>query len=74
MIVSAKRRGRGHGGWSKNNPYLQERWVEFPIDIRPASLVQRLLPVREQLSNEFERDLAIVNTVDGMIMDSYFRR
>lgn len=74
MIVSAKRRGRGHGGWSKNNPYLQERWVEFPIDIRPASLVQRLLPVREQLSNEFERDLEIVNTVDGMIMDSYFRR
>ena len=46
MIISAKRRGRGHGGWSKNNPYLQERWVEFKHDIRPASLVQRLLPVR----------------------------
>ena len=25
IIVSAKRRGRGHGGWSKNNPYLKER-------------------------------------------------
>lgn len=23
LVVSAKRRGRGHGGWSKNNPYLQ---------------------------------------------------
>lgn len=74
MIVSAKRRGRGHGGWSKNNPYLQERWVEFQIDILPAYLVQRLLPVREQLSQEFERDLGIIQTVDGMIMESYFNR
>jgi hypothetical protein len=74
MIVSAKRRGRGHGGWSKNNPYLQERWVEFHIDILPAYLVQRLLPVREQLSNEFERDLGIIQTVDGMVMESYFNR
>ena len=23
VIVSAKRRGAGHGGWSKNNPYLK---------------------------------------------------
>ncbi|KAL7530354.1 hypothetical protein ACHAXR_003441 [Thalassiosira sp. AJA248-18] len=72
MIVSAKRRGRGHGGWSKNNPYLQERWVEFKIDIRPASLVQRLLPVREQLAMEFMQDLDIVGMVDKMVMDSYF--
>jgi hypothetical protein len=72
MIVSAKRRGRGHGGWSKNNPYLQERWVEFPIDISPASLVQRLLSVREQLAAEFEGDLEIVGMVDGMIIESYF--
>jgi len=57
IIVSAKRRGRGHGGWSKNNPYLEERWVEFNIDIHPASIVHRLLPVREQLAKEFERDL-----------------
>jgi len=72
MIVSAKRRGRGHGGWSKNNPYLQERWVEFAINISPASLVQRLLSVREQLAVEFERDLEIVGIVDGMIIESYF--
>ena len=72
MIVSAKRRGRGHGGWSKDNPYLQERWVEFAIDIRPASLVQRLLPVREQLAKEFASDLDVVEIVDGRIMGSYF--
>lgn len=23
VVVRAKRRGRGHGGWSKNNPYLE---------------------------------------------------
>ncbi|KAL7534419.1 hypothetical protein ACHAWF_004830 [Thalassiosira exigua] len=72
MIVSAKRRGRGHGGWSKNNPYLQERWVEFKIDIRPATLVQRLLPVREQLAAEFAQNLDIVRIVDESIMGSYF--
>ena len=74
MIVSAKRRGRGHGGWSKNNPYLQERWVEFPIDIRPASLVQRLLPVRAQLAAECKCDLEIVIQAGDAIMDSYFAR
>ena len=74
MIVSAKRRGRGHGGWSKNNPYLQERWVEFPIDIRPASLVQRLLAVRAQLASEFQRDLDIIIHAGDQVMDSYFTR
>ena len=24
IIIAAKRRGAGHGGWSKHNPYLQE--------------------------------------------------
>lgn len=24
IVVSAKRRGRGHGGWSKDNPYLPD--------------------------------------------------
>jgi hypothetical protein len=27
VIVSAKRRGRGVGGWSKNNPYLEVRLI-----------------------------------------------
>ena len=74
MIISAKRRGRGHGGWSKNNPYLNERWVEFPIDIHPTYLMKRLLPVRQQLADEFERDLDVILAVDGMINDSYFNQ
>lgn len=28
LIISAKRRGCGHGGWSSNNPYLQERLLK----------------------------------------------
>lgn len=28
VVVRAKRRGRGHGGWSKNNPYLEVRLRE----------------------------------------------
>ena len=24
VVISAKRRGRGHGGWSKDNPFLEE--------------------------------------------------
>lgn len=25
VVVRAKRRGKGHGGWSKNNPYMEVR-------------------------------------------------
>jgi hypothetical protein len=70
--VSAKRRGRGHGGWSKDNPYLEERWVEFPIDIDPASLAQRILSVRGQIANEFVQDLDIIISTNDQILDSYF--
>lgn len=74
IIVSAKRRGRGHGGWSKNNPYLEERWVEFKIDIDPPGLAQRILSVRGQISDEFEEDLEIVISTNNQIMDSYFEK
>jgi hypothetical protein len=35
VIVSAKRRGRGHGGWSKNNPYLEEVGVRVCLEPFP---------------------------------------
>ena len=73
MIVSAKRRGRGHGGWSKNNPYLQERWVDFSIDIRPASLVHRILPIRRQLVEEFVGHLQLMQSIDEHIQYAYFK-
>jgi hypothetical protein len=72
IIVSAKRRGRGHGGWSKHNPYLEERWVEIPIEIDPVSLAQRILSVRGQIATEFIQDLDIVISTNDQILDSYF--
>lgn len=57
IIIQAKRRGRGHGGWSKNNPYLKDRYVEFEVLIDPESILPRIMSVREQLANEFVQDV-----------------
>jgi len=73
MIVSAKRRGAGHGGWSKNNPYLKERFVEFKINIDPASLTDRILAVREQIGAEWVIDLEILGRANQQILESYFQ-
>lgn len=73
MIVSAKRRGRGHGGWSKNNPYLKDRYVEFKINIDPTSIADRILAVREQLASEWVDDLEILGRANQQILDSYFQ-
>jgi hypothetical protein len=73
VIVSAKRSGKGHKGWSKDNPYLEDRYVEFNIDIDPVSLTNRILAVREQLAREWEADLSIVGKANDMILESYFK-
>eukprot|EP00977_Amphora_coffeiformis_P023528 scaffold13527_cov202-Amphora_coffeaeformis.AAC.13 len=74
VIVSARRRGRGHGGWSKDNPYLEDRFVEFEIDIEPPSLVTRILSVRQQISDEWVTDLQTLQTINGQILASYHER
>lgn len=74
VIVSARRRGRGHGGWSKDNPYLEDRFVEFEIDIEPPSLVTRILSVRQQISDEWVTDLETLRTINGQILASYHER
>jgi hypothetical protein len=74
VIVSAKRRGAGHGGWSKDNPYLQDRYVEFEIDVDPVSLASRILAVREQLSKEWFFDLDVLKEANDQILTSYFER
>jgi len=74
VVVSAKRRGRGHGGWSKNNPYLPDRFVEFNIDIDPPSIVSRILSVREQVAHEFYKDLDTVKAANDNILSSYLSK
>jgi len=73
MIVSARRRGRGHGGWSKNNPYLKDRFVEFKISIDPVYITERILSVREQLAAEWVSDLEILGRANQQILESYFQ-
>ncbi|KAG7373433.1 hypothetical protein IV203_034157 [Nitzschia inconspicua] len=72
VVVSAKRRGRGHGGWSKDNPFLEERFVEFNIDIDPVSLTNRILAVREQIAKEWVTDLDVLSSANQRILESYF--
>jgi len=72
LIVSAKRRGRGHGGWTKYNPYLEERWMELQIDIDPANLAFRILAVREQIASEWVKDLDVLMDANDQILDSFF--
>lgn len=75
IIISAKRRGRGHGGWSPNNPYLQERWVEIPVQIDPPNLVTRILSVREQIAKEWSgKDLDALIVANDLILDSFFEQ
>ena len=71
ITIQVKRRGAGTGGWSKNNPYLQPRFVEYHIDVDPLSLVQRMLTIREQLASEIILDLNVVIQCGDAIMDSY---
>jgi hypothetical protein len=73
VVVSAKKTGKGHKGWSKNNPYLEDRWVEFNIDIDPVSLTNRILSVREQIANEWVSDLDVLAAANEAILDSYFK-
>jgi hypothetical protein len=74
VIVSARRRGRGHGGWSKNNPHLEDRFVEFEIDIDPPSLVTRILSVRQQIADEWVTDLVTMQKINGQVLASYYDR
>jgi hypothetical protein len=71
VVVSAKRSGKGHKGWSKNNPYIEDRYVEFHIDIDPVSLTSRILSVREQIAKEWEADLGILSQANKNILESY---
>jgi len=72
IVVSAKRRGRGHGGWSKHNPYLKERWVEMTVNIDPTNLATRILSVREQIGMEWVDDLNVLIEANEEILNSFY--
>jgi len=70
IIIQARRRGGGHGGWSKTNPYLKDRFVEFEISVDPTSLASRILAVREQIAKELVKDLDLVIAVNEVLQSS----
>ena len=72
IVVSSKRRGRGHGGWSKNNPYLQERWVEMDVVINPTNLVHRIIQVREHLAYEWYEDIQLLLESNEEILNIFY--
>mmetsp|Transcript_16255 Transcript_16255/g.49197 ORF Transcript_16255/g.49197 Transcript_16255/m.49197 type:complete len:392 (-) Transcript_16255:331-1506(-) len=64
IVVSLKKRGpNGTGGWSKNNPYLQARYFNYTVDIRPANLAERVLELRTALAAEWKDDLRDISNV-----------
>ena len=55
-------------------PYLQDRYVEFEIDVDPVSLTSRILSVREQIAKEWLIDLEVLKEANDRILTSYFER
>lgn len=45
---------------------------DYDLDINPASLCSRIISVREQIGQEFERDLGVIASMGGNTLDSYW--
>jgi len=74
VVVKTSKRGPGFGGRRTKNPFLEEEFVEFRIDVDPPSLVNRIISVREQLSAEWDEDLDTLRAANDMILESYHHR
>lgn len=61
------------GANAAKNPYIEDRFVEFRIDIDPPSLVSRILSVREQIALEWSSDLDTLVHANDIILSSYSR-
>jgi len=53
------------------NPYLEETAIEYEFEINPASLVARIISVREQISKEWVKDLETLVRSNDHILESY---
>eukprot|EP00957_Ditylum_brightwellii_P071951 5468269-Ditylum_brightwellii.AAC.1 len=70
-IIIQTRGHRSFGGGSRNNPYVQQNFVEYEIDIDPTSLATRIISVREQLAKEWLQDLDLVVEANERVLSSY---
>lgn len=66
------------GGWNaprkevKKNPNIKEIVQKFSVDIDPASVVSRLISVRERIALECQRDCETLIYANDQILASYF--
>eukprot|EP00547_Thalassionema_nitzschioides_P013034 CAMPEP_0194259512 /NCGR_PEP_ID=MMETSP0158-20130606/43751_1 /TAXON_ID=33649 /ORGANISM="Thalassionema nitzschioides, Strain L26-B" /LENGTH=408 /DNA_ID=CAMNT_0038999335 /DNA_START=127 /DNA_END=1353 /DNA_ORIENTATION=- len=58
----------------RKNPYLEDQFIEINVDIDPASLVNRILSVREQIANEWVHDLDTLKMSNDMVLKSYNKK
>eukprot|EP00978_Attheya_sp_CCMP212_P008044 scaffold18738_cov57-Attheya_sp.AAC.4 len=71
-IIVTSKRSPGFRRGSKNNPYLKDVYVEFSMNIDPASLTARIISVREQIAREWVDDIGILVQANNLILQSYF--
>ena len=71
ITIALKKRGAGHGGWSKNNPYLPVRHHEYKESIVPRDVGIRLVQVRADVAKELRGDLASLAAEDASFWVSY---
>lgn len=58
--------------WCLTQSFVDQRFVEFRIDIDPVSLASRILSVREQIAREWVEDLVTLRAANDQILDSYY--
>ena len=50
---------------------MQQKSVEYELNVNPSALVRRILSVREQLSNEWVEDLDMLMKLNDEILDTF---
>jgi hypothetical protein len=50
---------------------MQQKAVEYELHVNPSALVRRILSVREQLSNEWVKDLDMLMRLNDEILDTF---
>ena len=81
VVVEFKRRGNGgHGGsperaaamGSAGNPYLQDHVYEYKTKIEPRRLGDRLMRLRQEISDEWREDLELLGNENEEMWRSFF--
>jgi len=68
--ICSEKEGKQSDDDSKN-PYLDEKTIEYELNVEPSAVVRRILSVREQLSKEWVEDLDMLLKLNDEIMDTF---